>query len=61
MGHRLEPDVISAAADAAYGGARPVDNTGGTIIQRRRTIRVFIRRALEELGTGPTGAGSQTA
>jgi 4-hydroxybenzoyl-CoA reductase subunit beta len=61
IGKRLEPDVISAAADAAYGGARPVDNTGGTIIQRRRTIRVFIRRALEELGTGPTGAGSQTA
>ena len=58
LGHRLEPDVIAAAADAAYGGARPVDSTGGTIIQRRRTIRVFIRRALEGLAAN---AGTPTA
>ncbi len=49
LNNKLEPDVIQAAAEAAYVGARPVDNTGGTIIQRRRTIRVFVRRALEEL------------
>ncbi len=49
MGHKLEPDVIAAAAEAAYAASRPVDNTGGTIIQRRRTIRVFVRRALEQL------------
>jgi 4-hydroxybenzoyl-CoA reductase subunit beta len=49
LGHRLEPDVINAAAEAAYAVSRPVDNTGGTIIQRRRTVRVFVRRALEEL------------
>jgi 4-hydroxybenzoyl-CoA reductase subunit beta len=61
VGHHLEPDVINAAADAAYGGARPVDNTGGTIIQRRRTIRVFIRRALDELASSPASAGTQTA
>jgi 4-hydroxybenzoyl-CoA reductase subunit beta len=49
LGHKLEPDVMDAAAEAAYSVSRPVDNTGGTIIQRRRTIRVFVRRALEEL------------
>lgn len=50
LGNKLEPDVIEAAAEAAYARSRPVDNTGGTIIQRRRTIRVFVRRALHELG-----------
>jgi 4-hydroxybenzoyl-CoA reductase subunit beta len=49
MGNKLEPDVIAAAAEAAYAGSRPVDNTGGTIIQRRRTVRVFVRRALQQL------------
>jgi len=59
VGNRLEPDVIAAAAEAAYAASRPVDNTGGTIMQRRRTIRVFVRRALEELAVGtPTGEGS---
>ena len=52
LGNRLEPDVIQAAAEAAYQRTRPVDNTGGTIIQRRRTVRVFVRRALEELAAG---------
>jgi len=52
LGNKLEPDVIGAAAEAAYARSRPVDNTGGTIIQRRRTVRVFVRRALEELGGG---------
>src|SRR5581483_9708302 len=49
LGNKLEPDVIAAAAEAAYSASRPVDNTGGTIIQRRRTIRVLVRRALEDL------------
>jgi CO/xanthine dehydrogenase FAD-binding subunit len=52
LGNRLEPDVIAAAAEAAFEASHPVDNTGGTIIQRRRTIRVFVRRALEELAGG---------
>jgi 4-hydroxybenzoyl-CoA reductase subunit beta len=56
LGHRLEADVIAAAAEAAYAASRPVDNTGGTIIQRRRTIRVFVRRALEELAASAAGA-----
>jgi 4-hydroxybenzoyl-CoA reductase subunit beta len=58
LGQRLEPDAIAAAADAAYAASRPVDNTGGAIIQRRRTIRVFVRRALEELVAGVARGGS---
>ena len=49
LGNRLTHEVIAAAADAAYAASRPVDNTAGSIIQRRRTISVFVRRALEEL------------
>jgi len=60
MGNKLEPDVIGAAAEAAYTESRPVDNTGGTIIQRRRTIRVFVRRALEELASGTPRGGVAT-
>jgi 4-hydroxybenzoyl-CoA reductase subunit beta len=55
LGNKLEPDVIEAAAEAAYARTRPVDNTGGTIIQRRRTVRVFVRRALEELAGSSAG------
>ena len=42
---------------AYYAASRPVDNTGGTIIQRRRTIRVFMRRALRELASADGIAG----
>ena len=59
-GARLEADVIAAAAEAAYAASRPVDNTAGTIIQRRRTIRVLVRRALEELAAGTPSGGALT-
>jgi len=48
-GQRLTPDLIEAAAEAGYKEAHPVDNTSGTIVQRKNTVRVFIRRALKEL------------
>jgi 4-hydroxybenzoyl-CoA reductase subunit beta len=48
-GQRLTPDAIEAAAEAGYKEAHPVDNTSGTIVQRKNTVRVFIRRALKEL------------
>ena len=54
LGSKLEADVMQAAAEAAYERTRPVDNTGGAIIQRRRTVRVFVRRALEGLAAGAT-------
>jgi 4-hydroxybenzoyl-CoA reductase subunit beta len=51
-GQRLTPEAIEAAAEAGYKEAHPVDNTSGTIVQRKNTVRVFIRRALQELAAG---------
>ncbi|HEX6513213.1 MAG TPA: FAD binding domain-containing protein, partial [Chloroflexota bacterium] len=48
-GQRLTPELIETAAEAGYREAHPVDNTSGTIVQRKNTVRVFIRRALKEL------------
>ena len=48
-GQRLTREVIEAAAEAGYKEAHPVDNTSGTIVQRKNTVRVFVRRALKEL------------
>ncbi len=48
-GQRLTDELIEAAAEAGYKEAHPVDNTSGTIVQRKNTVRVFIRRALQEL------------
>jgi 4-hydroxybenzoyl-CoA reductase subunit beta len=50
-GQRLSPDLIEAAAEAGYREAHPVDNTSGTIVQRKNTVRVFLRRALRELSS----------
>jgi 4-hydroxybenzoyl-CoA reductase subunit beta len=49
VGSRLEDDAIAAAADAAHKIARPMDNTSGTIVQRKKTVPVFARRALASL------------
>jgi 4-hydroxybenzoyl-CoA reductase subunit beta len=49
VGSRLEDDAIAAAADAAHKVARPMDNTSGTIAQRKKTVPVFARRALASL------------
>ncbi len=49
VGGRLEDDAIAAAADAVHKVARPMDNTSGTIAQRKKTIRVLAERALREL------------
>ncbi len=48
-GTRLEDEAIEAAAEAAFKAARPMDNTSGTIAQRKRTVSVFAARALREL------------
>jgi 4-hydroxybenzoyl-CoA reductase subunit beta len=49
VGSRLEDDAIAAAAEAAFRAARPMDNTSGTIAQRKRTVLVFATRALRDL------------
>ena len=49
VGTGLEDDAIAAAADAVHKGSRPMDNTSGTISQRKRVSRVFTERALRSL------------
>ena len=49
VGSRLENDAIAAAAAAAHKIARPMDNTSGTIAQRKKTVPVFATRALAAL------------
>ncbi len=49
VGTRLEDDAIERAADAVHGAARPLDNTSGTMAERKRAARVFTARALREL------------
>ena len=49
VGTNLEDDAIAAAADAVHRAARPMDNTSGTISQRKRAARVFTERALRAL------------
>jgi len=48
-GSRLEDDAIVAAAEAVHRAARPMDNTSGTISQRKRAALVFTERALRSL------------
>lgn len=49
VGSRLDDAAIAAAADAVHKAARPMDNTAGSIPQRKRTARVFAERALSSL------------
>ena len=49
VGTNLEDDAIAAAADAVHKAARPMDNTSGTISQRKRAARAFTERALRSL------------
>ena len=49
VGTRLEDDAIAAAAAAAHKLARPMDNTSGTLAQRKRTVPVYATRALASL------------
>ena len=48
-GTKLEDDAIAVVADATHKAARPMDNTSGTISQRKRASRVFAERALRSL------------
>jgi len=49
IGTKLDDEAIAAAADAVHKTARPMDNTSGTISQRKRAARVFTERALRSL------------
>ena len=49
LGRRLTGEVIEAAADAAAGPARPLDNTDLTHPYRKKVTRVFVARALARI------------
>ena len=50
IGKSLDDDaVIAAAADAAFGHAKPMDNTDFVLHWRKRVVREFVTYALREL------------
>jgi 4-hydroxybenzoyl-CoA reductase subunit beta len=49
VGTGLDDVTIAAAAEAVHKVARPMDNTSGTISQRKRAALVFTERALRSL------------
>ncbi|HUG06098.1 MAG TPA: FAD binding domain-containing protein [Candidatus Limnocylindria bacterium] len=49
VGSRLDDDAIAAAAETVHKLSKPMDNTSGTISQRKRASRVFTERALRSL------------
>ncbi len=51
LGNKLGPDVITAAADAAYKLAKPMDNADASYAWRKKMVRVQVARALGELAT----------
>jgi 4-hydroxybenzoyl-CoA reductase subunit beta len=56
VGRRLTGEVIEAAADAAAGPARPLDNTDLTHPYRKKVTRVFVARALARIAGLDAGA-----
>jgi 4-hydroxybenzoyl-CoA reductase subunit beta len=49
VGRRLTAETIEAAAEAAAGPARPLDNTDLTHPYRKKVARVYVARALARL------------
>ena len=49
IGAPLSDAAITAAADAAYKPAKPMDNTDFTLAWRKEMVRVHVRRALAQL------------
>jgi 4-hydroxybenzoyl-CoA reductase subunit beta len=49
IGFPLDPETISAAGQAVFRQAKPMDNTAGTIFHRKRMARVLTERALREI------------
>jgi CO/xanthine dehydrogenase FAD-binding subunit len=47
IGQRLTSESIEAAADAAAGPARPLDNTDLSHAWRKRMVRSVVQQALE--------------
>lgn len=55
MGSHLDPEVAAAAAVAAAGAAKPLENTDFTAGWRKHMVRVTVERAIREVaGLGET-------
>jgi len=48
IGHTLAADTITAAADAAYEIAKPMDNTDLELLWRKKVVRSLVARTLGE-------------
>ncbi len=57
LGQRLTPDVIDAAAAAAFKPAKPLDNTDLLLSYRKKMVRVHVTRTLRQLAGLPTRPG----
>jgi 4-hydroxybenzoyl-CoA reductase subunit beta len=53
VGQRLTPEVIDAAAQAAFQPAKPLDNTDLTLSYRKKMVRVHVARVLRQLAGLP--------
>ncbi len=49
LGQKLSPELMDAAAEAAWKPARPLDNTDLSNSYRKKMARVYVKRALESL------------
>ncbi len=57
IGAALDSESIAEAAEAAFKAGRPLDNTSATIPYRKRMVRVFAQRTLEDVARAqPSGA-----
>ena len=61
VGRRLTTETIEAAADAAAGPAKPLDNTDLTHPYRKKVTRVFVARALARLAGLDHGPAMEVA
>ncbi|MHB8146331.1 MAG: FAD binding domain-containing protein [Vulcanimicrobiaceae bacterium] len=49
IGTRLDCDAIADAAELVFKAGKPLDNTSGSLMYRKRMLRVFARRAIEDV------------
>jgi len=61
IGRRLTTETIEAAAEAAAGPAKPLDNTDLTHPYRKKVTRVFVARALARLAGLDAGPAMEVA
>jgi len=51
VGQRLEQDVLERVSEVVHRAVHPMDNTDFTVLYRRRTAPVHVRRALQALAS----------